>query len=52
MDSDMQHRRAALKTRVVGVLTTGVAVGLVLVPVAGAADRLTANHSETVLALD
>ena len=55
MKSDVQHRdehvsRAALKLRVAGILTAGVAVSLVLAPEALA--RLTANHNETVLALD
>jgi hypothetical protein len=56
MNADTQHgnedvpRAAALKARVAGILTAGVVVSLVLAPDALA--RLTANHNETVLALD
>jgi uncharacterized membrane protein len=55
MTGDMQQRdervsRAALKARVVGIVTVSVVVSLVLAPEALAA--LSNNHNETVLALD
>lgn len=56
MSDDMQHadegvsRSVALKARLAGVVTTSVVVSLVLAPEALA--KLTANHNETVLALD
>ena len=55
MNGDTQHsdedvpRAAAVKTRIAGILTASVVVGLVLAPDAFA--RLTANHNETVLEL-
>jgi hypothetical protein len=54
MAADMQHdgehvSRAALKTRVAGIVTAGVAVSLVLVPEALA--HISPNHNETVLAV-
>jgi hypothetical protein len=47
-DEHVSH--VALKMRVAGVVTAGVAVSLVLAPEALAA--LTSNHNETVLAVD
>jgi hypothetical protein len=56
MASDMQQRgehvsRTALKARVAGIVSAGVVV-LVLVPAAEAFGRISANHNETVLAID
>ncbi|MGH2941532.1 MAG: hypothetical protein ACRDLN_01970 [Solirubrobacteraceae bacterium] len=50
MNGNTQHRSAALKVRVAGVLTSGAVVSLVLVPEALA--KMASNHNETVLALD
>jgi hypothetical protein len=55
MNSDMKRRdmnvsRAAFKARIAAALTTGAVVSLVLVSEASA--RISANHNETVLALD
>lgn len=55
MKSDVQHpeehvSHAALKLRIAGILTAGVAVSLGLAPQALA--MISLNHNETVLALD
>ena len=57
MNGDTQHRdesaarvRAALKTRVAGILTASVVISLALAPEALA--RIALNHNETVLTLD
>jgi hypothetical protein len=50
MQYDEEHiSRAALKTRVAGIVTAGVVVSLVLAPEALAV--ISPNHNETVLAI-
>jgi hypothetical protein len=55
MAADMKREdehisRAALKTRVAGIVTAGVVASLVLAP--GALAVISPNHNETVLVFD